>query len=62
MMARVFALAPLSFLEPKLELRDEDLDNKEFHLEEPWQHLHQPYEMIWEDDLNTNWIDDEKDR
>lgn len=62
MIVRVFASITLSFVELRLELRDEDLDDKDLQMEEPWQHLSQTYEVIRDDDLNIEWIDNKKNQ
>lgn len=54
MTARIYAMTPLSFMELRLELRDQDLDYEEFNTEEPRQRLSQTQKVVRVDDLNID--------
>lgn len=58
MMARVSIPTPLSFYEPRLELRDEDVKDKNFQLDEGRLNPCQVHELVGEEDINIDCFDD----
>lgn len=50
----------ISFTEPRLELRDENLQDEKFQMENTHHNPSPAVEIIKEENLNIDWIDEER--